>query len=106
MNNYHYSNNIYDLVQLLLEEQFGKLVSNLGVTLINNGPSTIIELCKLMSLDYIEVRNALIILMQNKLIYFQEVSRKENLETVYELDVDSILNYLRFPKIWEIEIFS
>ena len=99
MSNFHYSNNIYDLIEILLEEQFGKQVSTMGITLINNGPSTIMELCKLSSWEYLEVRNVLIILMQNKLIFFQEVVRKEQIETVYELDVDSVLNYLRFPKI-------
>jgi hypothetical protein len=99
MNNLHYSNNIYDLIEIIIEEQLGKQVSSLSIALLNNGPSTIIELQKLISLEYLEVRNALIILMQNKLVFFQEVTRKDVIETVYELDVDSVLNYLRFPKI-------
>lgn len=99
MSNVHYSNNIYELIELLLEEQFGKQVSTLGTILLNNGPSSILELCKLTSWDYVEVRNILIILMQNKLLFFQEVSRKEILETIYELDVENVLNFLRYPKI-------
>lgn len=99
MNNYHYSNNIYELIEIILEEQFGKKVSTLGISLLNNGPSSILEIMKLNGSDYVEVRDSLIILLQNKLIIFQEVSRKENIEIIYELDVENILNYLRFPKI-------
>ncbi len=99
MNNFHHSNNIYDLIEILLEEHFGKAVSTLGNILISNGPTTILELCKLSSWEYTEVRNALIIMMQNKLLFYEEKLRKEQIETVYEVDVDTILNYLRFPKI-------
>jgi hypothetical protein len=99
MNNYHYSENIYELVELILDEQFGKTVSLVGIALLNNGPSSILELMKLLSFDFAEVRDALIILLQNKLVLFQEASRKESLEIIYELDVDTFLNYLRFPKI-------
>jgi hypothetical protein len=99
MNNFHYSNNIYELIEIILEEQFGGHVKNLGLALINNGPSSIQELTKLLSEEYIEVRNSLIILVQNRLVDYQEVIRKEYRETIYELNVENVLNYLRFPKI-------
>lgn len=99
MNNINYNNNIYELIEIIIEENFGKDVTNVGICLLSNGPLGIIEIRKYLSYDYIRVRNALIILMQNKLVNYEEIKRKEQIENVYEFDVENCLNFLRFPKI-------
>jgi hypothetical protein len=94
------SNNIYELVVIILEEQFSKEVSEIGSFLLNNGPSTLLEITSsLKSIDYPAARNVIIILLQNKLATFKEVKRKELKELAYELIIENVLNYLRFPKI-------
>jgi hypothetical protein len=99
MNNINYNNNIYELIEILIEEHFGKDVTKVGICLLSNGPLSISEIKKNLQFDFIRVRNALIILMQNKLVNFEEIKRKEIIENVYEFDVEMALNYLRFPKI-------
>jgi len=99
MSNIHYNNNIYELIEILLEEHFGKEVTKLGLCLLSNGPLSIQEIKKILSYDFVRTRNALIILMQNKLVNYEEIKRKESIENVYEFDIESALNYLRFPKI-------
>lgn len=99
MNNIHYNNNIYELIEILLEEHFGKDVTNVGISLLSNGPLSIHELKRILAYDFIRVRNALIILLQNKLVNCEEIKRKEVIENVYEFDVENALNYLRYPKI-------
>jgi hypothetical protein len=99
MNNIHYNNNIYELIEILVEEHFGKEVTKVGLCLLSNGPMNIQEIKKILNYDFIRTRNALIILMQNRLVNYEEIKKKEIIENVYEFDVESALNYLRFPKI-------
>ena len=55
---------------------------------------------KRQKLDFVSVRNLLIILMQNKLVSYEEVFEKklkneEITEFIYELDIENILMKLR-----------
>ena len=109
MNN---STSLFDLIGLLLEENFGDNdISKIGKELCINGAATILELMKRLKLDYISIRNSLIILVQNKLVTFTEKSRKkenpnvsniqfdESKETFYEFNIENCLMRLKFPKI-------
>jgi len=95
----HLSNSIYELIEIILKEQFPEDVSLIAKELLNQGPSSIMNLTKKLSLDFLTVRNSLIILLQNKLIKFDEIIRKDLKEIVYEIEISNVLNILRFPKI-------
>ena len=92
---------LYNLVDLILQETFSTDIKNLGNDLCNFGPSTIQELMKRNKLDFVSTRNLLIVLMQNKLVTFEEVIKKkikndEITEFIYELDLENILMKLRY----------
>lgn len=93
------NNSIYELIEVILKEQFSEDVFNIAKDLLNQGPSSVIDLMKRLSLDFLSVRNALIILLQNKLIKFEELIRKDAKEIIYEIEISNVLNILRFPKI-------
>jgi hypothetical protein len=97
MNNYN--NNINELCQIILEDQFPKEVSSVALEMLTMGPSSIQELAKKINFDFLSIRNAIIILIQTKLTTFQDFKRKDTREFLYELDIESILNILRYPKI-------
>jgi len=91
---------LYELIELLLEETYSKDIKALGSDLCNFGASTIQEIMKRQKLDFVSVRNLLIILMQNKLVSYEEVFKKklkneEITEFIYELDIENILMKLR-----------
>ncbi len=94
-----YNNNINELCQIILEDQFPKEVSTVALELLTMGPSSIQELAKKLYIDFLSIRNALIILIQTKVATFQDVKRKDTREFLYELDLESVLNILRYPKI-------
>lgn len=95
----HLNNSIYELIEVIIKEQFSEDVYIIAKDLVYQGPSSLIDLMKRLSLDFLSIRNALIILLQNKLIKFEELIRKDSKETVYEIDIPNVLNILRFPKI-------
>lgn len=95
----HLNNSIYELIEIILKEQFSEEVFNIAKELLYQGPSSIIDLMKRLSLDFLSIRNALIILLQNKLIKFEELIRKDSKDIVYEIEIPNVLNILRFPKI-------
>jgi hypothetical protein len=94
-----YNNNIYDLCFIILEDQFPEEVAKIGKELLSYGPSSIQELVKKIGLEFISIRNALIVLVQNRMVRFQEVQRKDCREFLYELDIESVFNVIRYPKI-------
>lgn len=109
MNN---STSLFDLIGIILEENFGNNdITKIGKELCSNGAATIVELIKRLKIDYATVRNALIILIQNKLVSYEEKSRKkenpnvtniqidETKEIFYEFNAENCLIRLRFPKI-------
>ena len=101
MNSCYISNTeeVYELVILILNEQFSKEISDLGRDLCYNGSSTIPEIMQRMKLSFENVRNILILLLQNKLVTTKEINRKENKIIVYEIIIDNVLNILLFPKM-------
>ncbi len=101
MNSCYISNTeeVYELVVLILNEQFSKEISDLGRDLCYNGISTIPEIMQRMRLSFESVRNILIVLLQNKLVNTKEIIKKENKTIAYEIIIDNVLNILLFPKI-------
>ena len=101
MNSIYISNTeeVYDLVIIILNEQFSKEISDLGKDLCYNGISTIPEIMMRMKLSFENVRNLLIILLQNKLVSTKEIIKNENNVIAYEIVIDNVLNILLFPKI-------
>lgn len=95
----HLNNSMYDLIEVLLKEQFSEEVYTIAKDLLYQGPSTIVDIIKRLGVDFLAVRNTLIILLQNKLLKYEEIIRKDSKETVYEIDIPSVLNLLRFPKV-------
>ena len=57
---------IYSLVELILKDLFCKEVSEIGKDLLYNGISTIPEIQKRLKMTFENVKNVLIILLQNK----------------------------------------
>ena len=101
MNSIYISNTeeVYDLVIIILNEQFSKEISDLGKDLCYNGISTIPEIMMRMKLSFENVRNLLIILLQNKLVSTKEIIKNEKNVIAYEIVIDNVLNILLFPKI-------
>ena len=95
----HLNNSIYELIEVIIKEQFSEEVFNIAKDLLYQGPSSMIDLMKRLSLDFLSIRNALIILLQNKLIKFEELIRKDAKDIVYVIEIHNVLNILRFPKI-------
>lgn len=105
------NSSLYDLVGLILEENFGNNdVTKVGKDLFSSGAQTISELLKRTKMDYVSIRNALIILIQNKLVSFEEKRRKElpnmsniqieeGKEIFYHFMTENCLMRLKFPKI-------
>ena len=94
----HLNNCIYELIEIILKEQFSEETFLIAKDIMNQGPSTIVDIMKRLSLDFLSVRNSLIILLQNTLIKYDEVIRKTSKEIIYEIEIYNILNILRFPK--------
>ena len=93
------SEEIYDLVELILNEQFSKEVSDIGRDLLYNGVSSIPEIQSRLRLSFDNVKNVLIILMQNKLCSSTELIKKDTKVIGYEIIIENVLNILLFPKI-------
>ena len=93
------SEEIYDLVELILNEQFSKEVSDIGKDLLYNGVSSIPEIQSRLRLSFDSVKNVLIILMQNKLCSSTELIKKDTKVIGYEIIIENVLNILLFPKI-------
>ena len=89
---------VYDLVKMILKEYYSKEISDLGSDLLYNGSSTIFEIQSRLKLSFENVRNYLIIMLQNNLIQKDFVTRNEVKFDSYELNFDQILNILLFPR--------
>lgn len=93
------NSNTYQIAEIIIEEHFSNDVLIIASFLMNNGSSSILDICKHTNLDFQSVRNSLIILLQNMLITFEEVKKKNFIEIQYTINLNNILNYIRFPKI-------
>ena len=89
---------VYDLIRMLLKEIYSKEISDLGIDLLLNGSSTLFEIQSRLKLSFENVRNYLIIMLQNNLIIKSSIERKDVKYTSYELNTEQILNILLFPR--------
>ena len=89
---------VYDLVKTLLKEFYSKEISDVGLDLLYNGGSTLFEIQTRLKLSFENVRNYLIIMLQNNLIEKKIETRNEIKYNIYELKYEQILNILLFPR--------
>ena len=101
-NNGNYFSNteeVYNLIKMLLKEIYSKDISDLGMDLLYNKNSTLLEIQSRLKLSFENVRNYLIIMLQNNLIQKKKIKRNEIKYTAYELKCEQILNILLFPRL-------
>ena len=89
---------VYDLIKMILKELYSKEISDLGMDLLYNGASTLLEIQSRLRLSFENIRNYLIIMLQNNLIQKKSLSRNSGKFISYELKFDQILNILLFPR--------
>ena len=89
---------VYDLIKMILKELYSKEISDLGMDLLYNGASTLLEIQSRLRLSFENTRNYLIIMLQNNLIQKKSLSRNGGKFIAYELKLDQILNILLFPR--------
>ena len=101
LNNNYFSNpkEVYDLIKMILKEMYSKDISDVGMDLLYNGASTLYEIQLRLRLSFENIRNYLIVMLQNSLIQKSEIKRNEAKLTVYEIKTEQILNILFFPRI-------
>jgi hypothetical protein len=83
---------------MILKELYSKEISDLGMDLLYNGASTLFEIQSRLRLSFENIRNYLIIMLQNNLIQKKSLSRNNGKFISYELKFDQILNILLFPR--------
>ena len=89
---------IYDLFQNVLKEMYSKEISDLAIDLLKNGASTLFEIQSRLKLSFENVKNYLIILLQNNLIQKTQISRNDVKMISYEIKLEQILNILFYPR--------
>ena len=89
---------IYDLVQNLLKSLYSKEISDLAIYLLKNGASTLYEIQSGLKLSFENVKNYLIIMLQNNLIEKVQVTRNDTKMISYEIKLEQILNILFYPR--------
>ena len=89
---------VYELIKMLLQEFYSKEISDVGLDLLYNGASTLFEIQSRLKLSFENVRNYLIIMLQNNLIQKKIMARNEIKYNLYELKDEQILNILLFPR--------
>ena len=89
---------VYDLVKIILKELYSKEISDVSIDLLNNGPSTLLEIQSRLKLSFEVVKNYLIIMLQNNLIKKKQITRNDNKLISYEFNMEQILNILFFPR--------
>jgi hypothetical protein len=99
-NNNYFTNTeeVYDLIKMILTEIYSKEISDLGMDLLYNGASSILEIQSRLRLSFENIRNYLIIMLQNNLIQKKTLIRNEVKFISYELKFEQILNILLFPR--------
>ena len=89
---------VYDLINIILKEIYSKEISNLAIDLLINGPSTLLEIQSRLKLSFENIKNYLIIMLQNNLIQKKQITRNDVNYTSYEIKPEQILNILFFPR--------
>ena len=97
LNKNYFSNTeeVFDLVKMILKELYSKEISDLGMDLLYNGPSTLFEIQTRLRLSFENIRNYLIIMLQNNLV---QKKSNEGKFISYEFKLEQILNILLFPR--------
>ena len=90
---------VFELVEIILSERYSKEIIEIAKDLLKNGLSTIPEIKGRLKLSFENIRNILIILLQNKLINCQEIFRNEIKYIGYEINIENILNILLYPRL-------
>ena len=88
---------VYDLIEMILQEMYSKEISDVGMFLLYNGSSTLFEIQSRLKFTFENVRNYLIIMLQNNIIQ-KSPSKTETNYVSYELKIDQFLNILFFPR--------
>ena len=89
----------YQLTKIILKEMYSKEISDVGMDLLYNGSSTLFEIQTRLKLNFENVRNYLIIMLQNNLIKKKTITNKIGTKlTYYELKFEQIINILFFPR--------
>ena len=89
---------IYELYKIILKELYSKEISDLAIDLLINGKSTLYEIQSRLKISFENIKNYLIIMLQNNLIQKKQIIRNEANYTSYEIKPEQILNILFFPR--------
>ena len=89
---------IYNLTKMLLTEIYSKEISDVGLDLLYNGPSSMFDIQSRLKISFENIRNYLIIMLQNNVIKKSNNSTNDSKSFSYELNTDQILNILLFPR--------
>ena len=89
---------IFNLTKMLLTEIYSKEMSDVGLDLLYNGPSSLLDIQSRLKLSFEDIRNYLIIMLQNNVIKKSNISPYDSKSTSYELNTGQILNILLFPR--------
>ena len=89
---------IYDLCSNILKDLYSKEISDLALDLLINGKSTLFEIQTRLKLSFENVKNYLIIMLQNNLIQKMYITRNETKVISYEINLEQILNILFYPR--------
>ena len=81
---------VFELVEIILSERYSKEIIEIAKDLLKNGLSTIPEIKGRLKLSFENIRNILIILLQNRLINCQEIFRNEIKYIGYEIRYDHL----------------
>lgn len=89
---------IYELYKIILKELYSKEISDVAIDLLMNGKSTLFEIQSRLKLSFENIKNYLIIMLQNNLIQKKQIIRNETNYISYEIKSEQILNILFFPR--------
>lgn len=86
---------IIDLGSLLLQECYGQIVADVGCVLMQNGPCPMRFISTECKQSILNVKKALITLIQHQFVTHETNSVGL---TIYKIDVNRVINILRYPK--------
>ena len=87
---------VYELTTQILKTLYSKEISDIAIDLLTNGKSSIPEIQSRLKLSFENVRNYLIIMMQNNLVK-KNLQRKKDI-VLYEFNSDQIFHILLYPR--------
>ena len=96
--NFSNTEEIYDLCSNILKDLYSKEISDLAIDLLINGKSTLFDIQSRLKLSFENVKNYLIIMLQNNLIQKMQITRNDIKVMAYEMNMEQILNILFYPR--------